>query len=389
MRRTSSRKLTVVTDVCAAMEKIAPTALAQEWDNVGLLAGDKEAAIRRVMLTIDLSGPVVDEAIRKKIDLIVSYHPPIFKPIRSLRTPGSGMESLVFRCIRKCIAIYSPHTALDAADGGTNDALAYLCGVHQTEPLEYVDTPKIEECKFVVFVPPRQLEKVAEAIFEAGAGQIGDYSRCSYRTSGEGTFLGGKSTNPAIGKRGKMEFVQEMRLESIVRTKDLAKVIHAMRLVHPYEEPAFDIYPLQLPPIRGIGRCGRLTKTITLIKLARHLQIRTQAKGVQLVGRREQAVDFVVIVAGAAGSLPFRIPLSARHAIITGEIRHHDALTIRRQGCSAIALGHWASERPVLKPLAQRLVELLPELSVSISTADRDPFELRGTRSKRYSRFVS
>ncbi|MEK7732556.1 MAG: Nif3-like dinuclear metal center hexameric protein, partial [Planctomycetota bacterium] len=140
-------------DVCAAMETIAPTALAQEWDNVGLLAGDLKAAVRRVMLTIDLTGPVVDEAVRKKIDLIVSYHPPIFKPISSLCAPGAGMESLVFRCIRKGVAIYSPHTALDAADGGTNDAIAQLCGIDQTEPLEYVDAPKNDACKFVVFVP--------------------------------------------------------------------------------------------------------------------------------------------------------------------------------------------------------------------------------------------
>jgi dinuclear metal center YbgI/SA1388 family protein len=357
------------------METIAPTALAQEWDNVGLLAGDLRAAVCRVMLTIDLTEPVVDEAVRKKIDFIVSYHPPIFKPISSLCTPGAGMESLVFRCIRKGVAIYSPHTALDAAEGGTNDTIAQLCGIDQTEPLEYVEAPKIDECKFVVFVPPQHLEKVAEGIFEAGAGQIGDYSRCSFRTPGEGTFFGGKDSNPAVGQRGKMESVQEVRLESIVRTKDLPKVIHAMREVHPYEEPAFDIYPLRARPVRGIGRCGKLSQTTTLEKLARRLQFQTKAKGVQIVGRSEQAVDFVVIVAGAAGSLPFRTTLSNRHVIITGEIRHHDALTIGRYGCSAIALGHWASEKPVLKLVAQRLAEMLPELVLSISAADHDPFQ--------------
>ena len=378
MKRSSTRKTTIVTDVCAAMEAIAPTALAQEWDNVGLLAGDLQAAVRRVMLTIDLTGPVVDEAIRKKIDLIVSYHPPIFKPIRSLCTPGSGMESLVFRCIRKGMAIYSSHTALDAADGGTNDALAHLCGIEQTDPLEYVDAPGEDQCKFIVFVPPQKLEGVADAIFRAGAGHVGDYSRCSYRTRGEGTFFGGSTTRPAAGHRGRMEHVQEVRLESVVCTKDLARVIHAMRLVHPYEEPAFDIYPLTPPPVRGIGRCGRLSKTTTLEKLARRLQFQTKATGVQIVGERAQSVDEVVIVAGAAGSLPFRIPLSDRHVIITGEIRHHDALTIGRYGCSAIALGHWASERPVLKPLTQRLAELLPGLSLSISASDCDPLRTIG-----------
>jgi len=376
MRRSSTRTKTIVADVCAAMENLAPTALAQEWDNVGLLAGDLQAAVRRVLLTIDMTEGVVDEAIRKKVEFVISYHPPIFKPITSLRTPGSGMDALVFRCIRGGAAIYSPHTALDAAEGGTNDVLAELCGIAQTEPLEYVDGPTEDQCKFVVFVPSEHVEKVASAMFEAGAGHIGDYSQCSFRASGEGTFLGGETTRPAIGQRGRMESVQEVRLESIVRTTDIPKVVRAMRRVHLYEEPAFDIYPLKARPVRGIGRCGRLPETTTLEKLARRLRLQTKANCVQIVGGRDRPVDEAVIVAGAAGSLPFRISLSSRHVIITGEIRHHDALTIQRVGCTAIALGHWASERPVLKPLARRLGRLLPRLSVSTSAADRDPFHM-------------
>lgn len=376
MRRSSTRTKTVVADVCAAMENLAPTALAQEWDNVGLLAGDLQAAVRRVLLTIDMTEAVVDEAIRKKVEFVISYHPPIFKPITSLRTPGSGMDALVFRCIRGGAAIYSPHTALDAAEGGTNDVLAELCGITETEPLEYVDAPTEAQCKFVVFVPSEHVEKVASAMFETGAGHIGDYSQCSFRSSGEGTFLGGETTRPAIGQRGRMESVQEVRLESIVRTTDISKVVRAMRDVHPYEEPAFDIYPLKARPVRGIGRCGRLSKTTTLQRLAQRLRLQTKANCVQIVGERDQPVEEAVIVAGAAGSLPFRISLSSRHVVITGEIRHHDALTIQRVGCTAIALGHWASERPVLKPLARRLGRLLPRLWVSTSAADHDPFHM-------------
>jgi putative NIF3 family GTP cyclohydrolase 1 type 2 len=165
-------------------------------------------------------------------------------------------------------------------------------------------------------------------------------------------------------------------LESIVRTTDISKVVRAMRDVHPYEEPAFDIYPLKARPVRGIGRCGRLSKTTTLQRLAQRLRLQTKANCVQIVGERDQPVEEAVIVAGAAGSLPFRISLSSRHVVITGEIRHHDALTIQRVGCTAIALGHWASERPVLKPLARRLGRLLPRLWVSTSAADHDPFHM-------------
>lgn len=382
-KRSARKSRPTVADFCSAMETIAPTALAQSWDNVGLLAGDATAPLRRVLLAIDLTRAVLEEAVRFRADLLLAYHPPIFKPISSLRAPGDGMDALVFDCIRDGIAIYSTHTALDAAEGGTNDVLASLCGVTRTEPLEYVDKPGASECKLVAFVPEEHADKVAVSMFAAGAGRIGDYDCCSFRAQGMGTFFGRESTNPAVGKKGRLESVPEIRLETIVPAGRLAEVIAAMRATHPYEEPAFDIYTLKPPPVRGFGRVGLLDKPTTLAALARKLRTATCAKTVQLVGEPRQRVERVIVVAGAAGSLlsvpravtsgQFRIPLSPSDAIITGEIRHHDALAIRRIGCSAVALGHWSSERPVLTPLAARLVELLPGLNVCVSRSDVDP----------------
>lgn len=382
MNKRSVRKFRpTISDFCSAMETIAPIALAQSWDNVGLLAGDATAPLRRVLLAIDLTRAVLEEAVRFRADLLLAYHPPIFKPISSLRTPGDGMDALVFDCIRNGIAIYSTHTALDAADGGTNDVLASLCGAAKTEPLEYVDKPGASECKLVVFVPNDHVERMAGAMFAAGAGGIGDYACCSFRAHGMGTFFGRESTNPAVGKKGRLESVPEIRLETIVPAKRLPDVVAALRATHPYEEPAFDIYPLQPPPVRGIGRTGTLDRPTTLAALARKLRTATSAANVQLVGESRRRVERVIVVAGAAGSLPFRIPLSPSDAIITGEIRHHDALAIRRIGCSAVALGHWASERPVLTPLAERLSTIIPTLDLRLSRADTDPF--RHNRSVR------
>lgn len=364
-----------VADVCDAMEAIAPCGLAQEWDNVGLLVGDPSARVRRVLICIDLTPDVVDEAIKKKIDFVMAYHPPIFKPVASLRADSHGTDALVFRCIKHGIAIYSTHTALDAADGGTNDVLAELCGCRETEPLEYVDEAGVNECKLVVFVPKEHVETVASAMFEAGAGHIGDYSHCSYRLAGRGTFLGGASTKPAIGKRGRLEQIDEIRLETVVPTKRLPEVVSAMTDANPYDEPAFDIYPLKPRPVRGIGRVGELARPTTLTRLTKRLKRSTRAACVQTVGLDDRDVARVVIVAGAAGSLPFKIPLAPTDCIVTGEIRHHDALTITRLGCTAIALGHWASERPVLAPFTARLGDLLPGIAVDISNADRDPFQ--------------
>lgn len=370
----SKRRIATVAEACDVLDAIAPVALAQSWDNVGLLAGDRDAPVRRMLCCIDLTPAVVDEAEAAKIDFVMAYHPPMFKPVSRLTIPGDGAETAVFRCIRSGIAVYSTHTALDAADGGTNDVIAAHCGVHDTEPLEFVDDPRTDECKVVVFVPPDEVDQVANAMFDAGAGHIGDYSRCSYRLAGHGTFLGGSAANPAVGTRGEMEHVDEIRLETIVSRRDVPAVAAAIRRTHSYEEPAFDVYPLHAHPVRGIGRRGNLPTPTTLGKLARKLKKACAAPTVQIVGAPNQPVRRVIIVVGAAGSLPFRGRLLEDDVIITGEIRHHDALTIRRRGCAAIALGHWASERPVLTPLAARVGAALPTIEVRVSQRDADPF---------------
>ena len=363
-----------VADFCATMESIAPTALAQSWDNVGLLAGDRQGPADHVLACIDLTPVVLQEALQEKTDVILAYHPPTLKPVSSICADGTGTEVLVFQCIRNGIAVYSVHTALDAADGGTNDAIASLCGIEETEALEYVDDPATDVCKLVVFVPPNAIKKVSEAMFSAGAGNIGEYSRCSYRTSGQGTFFGGEATRPTVGEPGRMEYVDEIRLEIVVPLTVLPAVVTAMVRAHPYEEPAFDVYPLKPPLVRGIGRIGRLPRPAHLATLARKLKRATDAVHVQIVGPPDRMVDRAVIVVGAAGSLPFRASLARNDVIITGEIRHHDALAVQRYGCIAIALGHWASERPVLAPLAQRLQAALPGITVTISQSDKNPF---------------
>ncbi|UCC29816.1 MAG: Nif3-like dinuclear metal center hexameric protein, partial [Phycisphaerales bacterium] len=261
-----------VTDFCAKMELVVPTGLAQSWDNVGLLAGDCQGPVDHVLTCIDLTPAVLEEALRKKVDVILAYHPPILNPVSSLCADDTGTEAVVFQCIRNGIAVYSVHTALDAADGGTNDAIASLCGIEETEPLEYVDDPTMEVCKLVVFVPPNAIKKVSDAMFSAGAGSIGDYSQCSYRTSGQGTFFGGEDSQPSVGEPGRMEYVDEIRLETVVPLTVLPAVVTAMARAHPYEEPAFDVYPLKPPPLRGIGRIGRLPRPVHLASLARKLK---------------------------------------------------------------------------------------------------------------------
>ncbi len=375
MSRKAEKKETraKVADFVVAMEAIAPTRLAQEWDNVGLLVGDADQALRRVLLCIDLTAAVLREAVENEVDVVMAYHPPLFKPVKRLCGGGDGMEALVFESIRAGIAIYSTHTALDAAEGGTNDILATLCGMTATEPLEYCDDGT-ESVKLVTFVPAEHVDRVAEALFATGAGRIGNYEKCSFRVAGRGTFFGDDSTNPVVGKKGRMEFVEEVRFEVVVPVRKLLDVSRALWTSHPYEEPAYDIYPLKARPVKGIGRVGALPKSIALSRLAASLKRATKSRCMQLVGDGKQMVDRAIIVAGSAGSLPFRAGLTARTVVITGEMRHHDGLAIARAGATAILLGHWASERPALIPLSERLTSMIQGVEFRISSQDCDPF---------------
>jgi dinuclear metal center YbgI/SA1388 family protein len=221
--------------IIAILEEIAPPSLAESWDNVGLLSGDPNQDISGILLTIDYSPAVAEEARANQCDLVIAYHPPIFHPLKRLVA-----GSLVFDAIRRGVAIYSPHTALDVAEGGTNDLLADVLGLTDRQPLRPGEL-KPTQYKLVVFVPVEAVQRVSRALFEAGAGNIGNYSSCSFRSPGTGTFFGREGARPAVGEAGRLEQVEEVRLETIVPITGVNAVLGALRQSHPYEEPAYDL----------------------------------------------------------------------------------------------------------------------------------------------------
>ena len=373
--------------VVDALGRIADVALAQEWDNVGLIAGDPGARCRGVLVCIDVTSAVIDEAVSSGVDLIVAYHPTIFRSVKRLVSTSRDTDALVVRALRHRLNVYAMHTALDAAEGGTNDVIAGLCGIERAVPFE--DEPaEPAGAKVVVFAPPDEVDRVADAMFAAGAGRIGGYEKCSFRIPGVGTFFGTEETDPTVGRRGRLERVDEIRLEAVVPTDAIASVLAAARRAHSYEEPAIDVVPLDPSRMRpGIGRIGELPGKTTLGRLAARLGKAVHAPAVQIVGARSLPVRRVAICVGSAGRLPDKSPRTRDcDAVITGEISHHDALYWARRTtssgspCGAIALGHWHSERPVLAQVAKRLRAVLPALSVKVSRADRDPYTVvRGT----------
>jgi dinuclear metal center YbgI/SA1388 family protein len=352
------------------LEKIAPLSAAEPWDNVGLLVGDPNQQIHQIFLTIDYTQPVAEEAHGKgdRTLLIVAYHPPIFAPLKRLQ---SG--SLIFDAIQRGIAIYSPHTALDAAPGGTNDMLADVLGLTDPTPLRIESAPSTN-LKLITFVPPEKLDQLSQALFDAGAGRIGNYTSCSFRCEGTGTFFGTENTNPAVGQRGKLEQVTEIRLEAIVPISAVAPVVAALRKNHPYEEPAFDLVQLAADPTNGgQGRIGSL-QNIDRKTLIDRIKQELSLTHVLVSGPTTGLVTRAAACPGSCGDLLDAAIAAGAQLYLTGEIRHHDALKAAAANMTVVCTLHSNSERAALKRLKAKL-EKTPNIPpITISTTDRDPF---------------
>lgn len=363
-----------IADVVGVLEQLAPSKLAAEWDNVGLLIGSADSPCRRVMMCIDLTPEVLDEARRARCQLVMAYHPPIFKPLSRL-TPSAAPVAV--EAIRRDIAVYSPHTALDAAAGGTNDVLAEVLGLSDTRPLEH--TGGSAQCKIVVFAPPGELSRVADAAFSAGAGIIGRYYDCAFFAHGIGAFCGGEGSRPTIGHAGRHEATEEVRLEMICSRADVARALAAIRAAHSYEEPAIDVYPL-LDSFdgRGMGRVGRLERPARVEDLVRRVKKALDLKNVLLASppAGPGKITTAACSAGSAGSM-FRVAAASGATFyLTGEMRHHDALAAAQLGLTVLCTGHSHSERIALDRLAERIRKYLPRLKIALSRRDRDPFEI-------------
>lgn len=362
--------MTRLKEFLKSADELAPLKWAESWDNVGLLAGDPEQSISHALLTIDYTREVADEAKSLGCDLVIAYHPPLFKPVSRLLA-----GDVVYDAIRRGVAIYSPHTALDVAAGGTNDLLADVLELEDRRPLK-LSVSADSQCKLVTFVPKDAAERVSQALFEAGAGRIGDYSSCSFQTDGRGTFLGDpEKTTPAVGASGRLERVEEVKIETVAPNAKLPEIVAALRKSHPYEEPAFDLVRLAPPPEgMGIGRVGRLAQPTPRRELFERVRRGLNVEHMLVAGPIDGDVSRAAVCAGSCGDLLNEAMAHGAALYLTGEMRHHDALRAARAGVTVICVLHSNSERAVLPRWAARLGEALPDMKFSVSRLDRDPF---------------
>ncbi len=317
---------------------------------------------------------------------MVAYHPPIFHPLKRLTGAQPG-ERNVLRAARAGLAVYSPHTALDAAHGGLADWLGDAVideakgdGADRRALKPHPHQPGTQQVKIVTFVPAGAAEQVRGALASSGAGIIGNYVSCSFAIPGTGTFLAQGPAAPRAGSggAGQLEQVPEMRLEMVCSRAALALALTTLRSLHPYEEPAIDVYALEAHPRRevGVGRRLTLDHPVTLEALAARVKQRLGVPHVQFAhapGTHGRALSMVAVCPGDGGSLIEAASADGCQAYVTGEMSHHEVWSCLNRGLGVILAGHTPTERGYLPVLARRLGETLPGVNWLVSKADADP----------------
>jgi dinuclear metal center YbgI/SA1388 family protein len=334
-----------------------PPAQAASWDNVGLQVGDPAWPVERVMVTLDVTEPVLAEAGEVAHTLVLAHHPLLFRPLARL-TPETAAGRLALRAATLQLAVAAAHTNLDVTnDGaGTNDPLVSLLGLTDVQPV----TTELREghrLKLVTFVPPEAVEAVLDAVSTAGAGRIGDYERCSFRVEGTGTFRPLPGTDPYSGSGvGQDASERELRFEVELPRTHAGAVVAALLDAHPYDEVAYDLFPLLDGATTGFGRIGELPTPLRLEDLAERIRLGLPAPHLRFSGDPDREVVRVAIVGGAGDSLVDVARMSGADVYITGDLRHHVALDAVGLGLQLIDAGHHATEVAAM-PAFERRVE--------------------------------
>lgn len=371
--------------VVSLLERLYNPAWAQEWDRVGLVCGDPGAPVRRVLLAVDPVASVLDEALDWRADLVITHHPLLLRPVHSVAAI-TAKGRLVHRLVRNDCALYTAHTNADTAAPGVSDALARVLGLRDLRPLA-ADPPDPVD-KLVTFVPADGVDTLVDALAKVGAGEVGEYSRCAFVGEGTGTFVPGRRANPVVGEVGRRADVAERRVEMVMPRARRAAVLAALRQVHPYEQPAVDVYELaSWSGTRGIGRVGQLATPTTLREFALLVAeaLPATAQGVRVAGEPTATVQRIAVCGGAGDSLLEAARASGADAYVTADLRHHPASEAREEVGDAspylLDVAHWSSEWPWLAGVANRLEGLLEAagtpVEVLVSNRSTDPWNFR------------
>ena len=360
-----------IKEIVSALERFAPLPLQDGFDNAGLQIGLTEAEATGALLCLDVTEAVLDEAIASGCNLIISHHPLIFKGYKSI-TGKDYVERCILKAIKNDIVIYSAHTNLDNVPGGVNFKIAEKIGLKNVRILDPKESSLI---KLVTFVPSAQAEEVRNALFTAGCGCIGNYDSCSYNTEGEGTFRAQEGSHPFCGTVGELHRETEVRIETILPEYKKGEVIRALLSKHPYEEPAYDLYPLHNSWAQvGSGIVGELEEPESELEFLKRIKKRFEVgclKHNKLTGRLIQKVS----LCGGAGA--FLIPQAVRSGadvFITGEIKYHDYFG-RETDILLAEIGHYESEQYTKEIFYSIIRDLFPNFALQFSKVNTNPIK--------------
>ncbi|WP_042145957.1 Nif3-like dinuclear metal center hexameric protein [Paucisalibacillus sp. EB02] len=368
-------------DIFKLMEKWAPKSLAYDWDNVGLQVGSHNKPVRKIMITLDVLESVVDEAIEEDVDLIIAHHPLLFKPLNHLNL-DNWRGRVIQKLIQHDITVYAAHTNLDIATGGVNDMLANLLGLENTGVLVESDPETIY--KFAVYVPETHLDTVIDALSQEGAGHTGNYSHCTFQSRGIGTFMPLSEANPFIGEQNKLEKVHEVKIETIVKESKLANVLKEVIAAHPYEEVAYDIFPLKNVNDKiGVGRVGSLNKSISLDAFIEHVKQSLGIDNLRVSGNLSKKIKRVAILGGSGEKYLYAALNKKADVYITGDMSFHNAQEAIEMGISVIDAGHYIEQ--VMKSGTKNYLDQHIQngsmadsnIEVIVSLVNTDPFQYR------------
>lgn len=363
-----------VRDIISAIESFAPASLAYSWDRTGLATGSPDQEVGKVLVTLTVTSEAVKAARRAKADMIVAHHPLIWAPLKTLRS-DDAQARLCMSVAESGLACYSAHTNLDVAAGGLNDVLFERLGLAERAPLFPVEHASM--VKLVAFVPDLHLPYIRDAVSAAGAGTIGNYTHCGFSAPGIGTFKPNEAANPYVGGRGMLNEEPERRFETLVPKEKLPGVLQALLEAHPYEEPAYDVYPLEAPGAsHSLGLIGTLAKPVALGTFAKRVCKALEIGHVRYAGAGAAPVQRVAVMGGAGGGMTPRVPEGV-DVFVTGDVKYHEAVDAQERRLNVIDAGHHGTEKLIVPWLAQFLKSSCKGLRVA-QYVEPDPFQVAG-----------
>ena len=356
-------------EIASYLENLAPLSLQESYDNAGLIVGDANIEVSSVLIALDVTEEIIDEAINKKVQLIVAHHPIIFSGLKKI-TGKSYVERSLIKAIKNDIAIYAAHTNLDSVTGGVNSKICEKLKLHDCRILQ----PAAGQLKkLVTFIPVDHSDKVREAVFNAGAGNIGNYDSCGYTTNGTGSFRGDENSQPFVGEKGKIHSEKEIRFETIFPAYLQGKIIQALLNSHPYEEVAYDIYALENKFDKvGMGMVGFLSAPISeneFLSLLKNTFNTGVIKHTALLGKEVKKIA----VCGGSGSFLLKQAIAARaDFFVSGDFKYHQFFDAEKKIIIA-DIGHFESEQFTKELFYELLTKKFPKFAIHLSEANTNP----------------